>query len=365
MSIAAANLFTRNIYRAFFKPDATPGAGGPGLARSSRWWSSSARWCSCSRLDQQNAINFQLLGGVWILQTFPAIVLGLYTRWFHRWALLVGWAVGMVYGTITAYQQSSPATEALRLVAGPGAVRRQVGYIALTAFVLNIVVAVVLTFVFRAMKAPDGVDQTEPSDYFADAGDPRVQPIDELTEDSSRRRQHVTSAGADPAGQTRGVRRPRRARGPGVPRRGVHPDRLALPDGAARRRRAGGEGRAHGGRGRVRPDPRHRDVRGLRLAVRGAHRLRRGRRVPDARGRPGRPRAGCRRGPGPVVHRPRPRLRRTDAATVHPARHGRGRSALPAARLRPHPGAGLAPEPGVDLITYGRRSGRGSPLDRR
>ena len=43
--------------------------------------------------------------------------------------------------------------------------------------------AVVLTFVFRAMKTPDGVDQTEPSDYYADEGDPRVQPIDELTAD--------------------------------------------------------------------------------------------------------------------------------------------------------------------------------------
>ena len=35
-------------------------------------------------MDKQNAINFQLLGGIWILQTFPAIVFGLYARWFHR-----------------------------------------------------------------------------------------------------------------------------------------------------------------------------------------------------------------------------------------------------------------------------------------
>ena len=42
-------------------------------------------------LDNQNAINFQLLGGIWILQTFPAIVFSLFTRWFHRWALLAGW----------------------------------------------------------------------------------------------------------------------------------------------------------------------------------------------------------------------------------------------------------------------------------
>ena len=61
-------------------------------------------------LDKQNAINFQLLGGIWILQTFPAIVFSLYTRWFHRWALLVGWAVGMVYGTVAAYKVLNPAT---------------------------------------------------------------------------------------------------------------------------------------------------------------------------------------------------------------------------------------------------------------
>ena len=61
-------------------------------------------------LDKQNAINFQLLGGIWILQTFPAIVFSLYTRWFHRWALLAGWAVGMVYGTVAAYSVINPAT---------------------------------------------------------------------------------------------------------------------------------------------------------------------------------------------------------------------------------------------------------------
>jgi Na+/proline symporter len=36
------------------------------------------------------ALNLQLLGGIWILQTLPSVILGLYTRWFHRWALLTG-----------------------------------------------------------------------------------------------------------------------------------------------------------------------------------------------------------------------------------------------------------------------------------
>jgi SSS family solute:Na+ symporter len=34
---------------------------------------------------------------------------------------------------------------------------------------------VVLTFVLKAVKAPEGVDETKPEDYTADAGDPGVQ----------------------------------------------------------------------------------------------------------------------------------------------------------------------------------------------
>jgi SSS family solute:Na+ symporter len=185
MSIAAANLFTRNIYRAYFVRDA-----------------SRAREASVSKivslvvklgalifvlsLDRQNAINFQLLGGIWILQTFPAIVIGLYTRWLHRWALLIGWAVGMVYGTVEAYQQSSASTKHFGGSLANVPLIGDRGYIALTALVLNLIVAVALTFVFRTLKGTEGVDATEPSDYYADTGDPRVEPIKELTGDSPR-----------------------------------------------------------------------------------------------------------------------------------------------------------------------------------
>jgi SSS family solute:Na+ symporter len=126
-------------------------------------------------LDKQNAINFQLLGGVWILQTFPAIVFSLYTRWFHRWALLAGWAVGMVYGTVAAYRVLNPVTHkhfggSLAEIPGFG----DMGYIALTAFVLNLAVSVVLTLVLNGLKVANGTDRTVPGDYYADAGDPRV-----------------------------------------------------------------------------------------------------------------------------------------------------------------------------------------------
>jgi solute:Na+ symporter, SSS family len=181
MSIAAANLFTRNIYRDFIHPDATDAE----EARVSKLTSLVVKLGALVfvfTLDKTLALNFQLLGGVWILQTFPAIVFGLYTRWFHRWALLGGWAVAMVYGTVTAYQQVNPNTgKHFGSSVGPIDVIGQSGYIALTAFVINVIVAVVLTLVFRALKAPEGGDVTLPEDYRADEGDPRVRDLPEIT----------------------------------------------------------------------------------------------------------------------------------------------------------------------------------------
>ena len=174
MAIAAANLFTRNIYREWFKPSATPAQ----EAKVGKVVSLLVKFVALIfvlTMDKQNAINFQLLGGIWILQTFPSIVFGLYTRWFHRWALLAGWAVGMVYGTIAAYNVVNPTSKqhfggSVAMIPGLA----QMGYIALTAFTINVIAAVLLTFVFRALKTPVGADATIKGDYFADEGDPRV-----------------------------------------------------------------------------------------------------------------------------------------------------------------------------------------------
>jgi SSS family solute:Na+ symporter len=179
MSIAAANLWTRNVYKAFINTEATPKQ----EAKQSKLISLIVKFGALFfvlGLPSDFAINLQLLGGVWILQTFPAIVIGLYTRWMHRWALLTGWAVGMVYGTWTAYLQP--------VVGDPGShfgsplatipLTDTKGYIALTAFVLNLVVAIVLTLVFNALKVSAGADHTSASDYKADAGDEGVEELD-------------------------------------------------------------------------------------------------------------------------------------------------------------------------------------------
>ncbi len=180
MSIAAANTFTRNIYKEWLKPDASVTE----EARVSKLASLVVKAFALIfvlTLDKQNAINFQLLGGIWILQTFPSIVFSLYTRWFHRWGLLVGWAVGMVYGTVEAYRVTNPAT-GVKHFGGSLAVMPvigELGYIAMTAFAINVIVAVVLTVVLNAMKVSNGRDETLKGDYFVDAGDPRVDPLAE------------------------------------------------------------------------------------------------------------------------------------------------------------------------------------------
>ncbi|MEO7943429.1 MAG: sodium:solute symporter [Marmoricola sp.] len=174
MSIAAANTFTRNIYKEWINPHATH-AQEAKISKLASLVVKAFALLFVLTLDKQNAINFQLLGGIWILQTFPVIVFSLFTRWFHRWALLAGWAVGMIYGTYAAYQVASPATKHFGGSLKSIAALDQMGYIAVTAFVLNVAVAVVLTVVLNAAKVTNGSDETTPGDYFADAGDPRVE----------------------------------------------------------------------------------------------------------------------------------------------------------------------------------------------
>ena len=104
MSIAAANLSARTIYSELFRPYASPPrrpGGAAGLAADEVGALGFAL-----ELNKTFSINLQLLGGIGILQTFPSVVIGLYTRWFHRAALIFGWLAGMTYGTVQAYRTS-------------------------------------------------------------------------------------------------------------------------------------------------------------------------------------------------------------------------------------------------------------------
>jgi solute:Na+ symporter, SSS family len=174
MSIAAANLFSRNIYKEFFRPNA-----------SAREETAAARWASlvmkagalvfALELSKTFSINLQLLGGLWILQTFPAILVGLYTRWFHRWALVIGWAAGMVFGTIEAWR--TPGGGQAHFGSSTAPIWGHLIYIGFAALVLNLVVSAVLTLIFSATKLPAGTDETQPSHYTYD---PEEEPAAEV-----------------------------------------------------------------------------------------------------------------------------------------------------------------------------------------
>ena len=93
--------FARNIYRAFLRPNCTPHDEAR-VAKNVSLVVKLGALVFVLFLPTQYAINLQLLGGIWILQTFPAIAFGLYRRWFHHVGFLLGWLAGMVSGTAMA-----------------------------------------------------------------------------------------------------------------------------------------------------------------------------------------------------------------------------------------------------------------------
>jgi SSS family solute:Na+ symporter len=167
MSIAAANLWTRNIYKAYLNPNATP------LQETKHAKNVSLivkvfALAFIVFLPTQYAINLQLLGGVWILQTFPTVICGLYTRWFHHLALTIGWLIAMLLGTIAAFARGLTATYPVHL-GGFSAV----AYIAVEALLVNLVVAAVLTPLFDRAGIPRGRDITA-ADHYDDPPEPQT-----------------------------------------------------------------------------------------------------------------------------------------------------------------------------------------------
>ncbi|TFV57924.1 sodium:solute symporter [Geodermatophilus sp. DF01-2] len=186
MSIAAANLFTRNIYKEYLKKDATPHQ----EAQVAKVVSLVVKFGAVAAIlfiDPQFSIDLQLIGGVIILQTLPAVALGLYTRWFHRGGLIAGWVAGMVAGLVMLYNipRLGPGGEVVREhFGGSSFALAKLGldvessvYTGFLALLVNLLVAVLFTVLFRAMKMDEGVDGTADSDYTAEREDPTFREL--------------------------------------------------------------------------------------------------------------------------------------------------------------------------------------------
>jgi SSS family solute:Na+ symporter len=159
MAIGAANLFASNIIQTFRARQARP-ASEFNTARYISLLVLAGGFCIAVFVRPQFAINFQLLGGAWILQIFPAVVLGLYTRWFHPAGLLAGWVAGMAAATWMAVQTNFATFFPLH-VGGTVLAGANMFY----AFIVNLAITVVVTLLFNAIKADAGTDVTTAADY--------------------------------------------------------------------------------------------------------------------------------------------------------------------------------------------------------
>jgi solute:Na+ symporter, SSS family len=182
MAIAAANLFARNVYKEYLNQDATPQQEAR-VARITSIGVKAGALLVVLALDPQFSIDFQLIGGVIILQTLPALVLGLWRTLVHRWALLAGWAVGLIAGLLMVYDTPNPAQDkehfggAQYALTNFGFDTKVTLYTGIIALAANLLVVVIGSFVLRAMGAPAGEDTTRSEDFEAEAGDPDVRPM--------------------------------------------------------------------------------------------------------------------------------------------------------------------------------------------
>ena len=172
MSIAAGNLFTRNIYREYFRPNYSEREEST-VAKITSFLIKFGALLFILFIPPTDIINFQLLGGIIIIQTLPAVFLGLYTNWFHRGALIAGWVAGMAAG-ILMFAITIPSTLYTFNIGG----QKFSVFEALSSVVLNFIVAVVLTLVFRAAGLSSGKDVTRPADYEAPVEE-GIEPVPE------------------------------------------------------------------------------------------------------------------------------------------------------------------------------------------
>lgn len=161
MSIAASNLFTRNLYGELRRTPMTH-AQESNHAKIVSLFIKVGALVFVLFVQTQYAIELQLLGGIWIAQLFPAIVLGVFTRWFHGRALLWGWAAGMATGTGLALARDLKSS----VFPFQFGSHVYIVYAAIPALLANLLVSVVLTWVLDAMGRERPIDQTQPSDYL-------------------------------------------------------------------------------------------------------------------------------------------------------------------------------------------------------
>jgi len=152
MSIAASNLFTRNIWGELTRTKLNDKQESQ-MAKIVSLIVKFGALAFVIESPSSYAIEMQLLGGIWIAQLFPSVVLGAFVRKLHPWALFCGWAAGMGMGTwmAAAMHLKTSGVYPLHVFGGTYSM-----YAAVPALAINLILAIGLTPVFRAMGVRDG-----------------------------------------------------------------------------------------------------------------------------------------------------------------------------------------------------------------
>ena len=148
MSIGAANLFTRNFWKPYVAPDLSH-AGEEKVAKVISLIVKAGALVFILFLPTKFALDLQLLGGVWIVQTFPSVVFGLFniSNRFRAPALLAGWAAGMIAGSWLAFSDGIKPVHTF-VIGGD----KYTIYTGLAALAFNIIVAVVVQLLMVAVS---------------------------------------------------------------------------------------------------------------------------------------------------------------------------------------------------------------------
>jgi SSS family solute:Na+ symporter len=167
MSIAAANLYTRNIHLALFAKPLSD-AQETTVAKLSSLIVKIGALTAVLFLPAQFSIYYQLFAGSLVIQTLPTVLFGLYTKWFHRHALLAGWATGIAVALWMIVSSHFVSTFTLVFLGVPVSC-----FIAVWALAADLIVAAALTFAFDGLKIPRGTDRTSPDDFVEAATYPQ------------------------------------------------------------------------------------------------------------------------------------------------------------------------------------------------
>jgi len=155
MSIASANLFTRNLYGELLHRRMTQAE----ESRNAKLVSIFIKFGALAfvlMVKSQYAIELQLLGGIWIMQLFPSVVFGIFTRWFYGRGLFWGWVAGMASGTAMAVSRDLKSSIYPLHLFG----HAYPMYAAIPALAANLLVSALVTMGLRVFGHQPGADST-------------------------------------------------------------------------------------------------------------------------------------------------------------------------------------------------------------